>query len=450
MSSGEKEEKRISRRDFVRGAAVGAAGVAAASVLAGCANEATPEVIKETVEVPVEVVKEVEVIKEVDSKPWLPEKWDEEADVVVAGFGAAGSAAAIDAHDSGAEVIILEKMPFEGGSIRRCGGAILGAGTVVQAALGVEDSPDKLYEWLMLCWANSNIDPARIRIIADNAGKNVDWVVEDLGADMPWELGPPGINPGLNSTCGLFPNPPGHDTVEPERSHWMYPEPGYEDEGWEGGMVGGTGLFLPFWNAIKARGIRVLLETPLVELVVTPDGEVLGVKAESGGKTLYVKAKKAVFLGTGGWRNNVKMLKNYHPGASDATISSIEASLQADGEVLKAEDVAGTFLTEPNPQLYSLHADGSGVIAGMAIGADLVNMQQLDTTNFECAGGLRINNEAQVIDVFGNVIPRLYAAGCVTGGTIGQYYAGCGGYVAFAVCFGRIGGKNAAAEKAWS
>jgi len=47
MSSGEQEEKRISRRDFVRGAAVGAAGVAAASVLAGCANEATPEVIKE-------------------------------------------------------------------------------------------------------------------------------------------------------------------------------------------------------------------------------------------------------------------------------------------------------------------------------------------------------------------------------------------------------------------
>jgi len=230
----------------------------------------------------------------------------------------------------------------------------------------------------------------------------------------------------------------------------MNPEPGYEEEGWEGGMVGGTGLFLPFWNAVKARGIRVLLETPLVELVVTPDREVLGVKAESGGKTLYIKARKAVFLGTGGWRNNVEMLKTYHPGATYAGITALEARLQANGEVLKAENVAGTFITEPNPSIYRLHADGSGVIAGMAVGAELANMQLLDTTNFECNGGVRINNQAQVIDVFGNVIPRLYAGGCVAGGVIGQYYAGCGGYVTYAVCFGRIGGKNAVAEKVWS
>lgn len=384
-------------------------------------------------------------------KPWLPDKWDEEADVVVCGYGAAGSAAAIDAHDAGAEVLILEKMPFEGGSIRRCGGGILGADTCVQRALGVEDSPDKLYEYLMACFGE-HIDPARLRIIADNAGKNVDWVIEDLGADMPWEFADPGItNPGLNSTAEMFGLPPGVDPP-PERSHWMTPAPGYEPGwtgGWEGGMPGGTGLFLPFWNSIKARGIRVMLETPLVELVVTPDREVLGVKAESGGKTLYIKAKKAVFLGTGGWRNNVDMLKTYHPGATDATLRSREAMLLKKGEVLKAEDVAGTFITEPNPSIYSLHADGSGVIAGMAIGADLVNMQLLDTTNFECNGGLRINNKAQVIDVFGNVIPRLYAGGCVAGGIIGQYYAGCGGYVTYAVCFGRIGGKHAATLQPW-
>jgi hypothetical protein len=66
MSADEKEQRRITRREFVKGAAVGAAGVAAAGALAGCATP-TPQVVKETVEVPVEVTRivEKEVIKEV-------------------------------------------------------------------------------------------------------------------------------------------------------------------------------------------------------------------------------------------------------------------------------------------------------------------------------------------------------------------------------------------------
>ncbi len=57
----EKEApKELSRREFVKGAAVGAAAVAGAGALASCAAP-TPEVIKETVEVPVEVTKIVEV-----------------------------------------------------------------------------------------------------------------------------------------------------------------------------------------------------------------------------------------------------------------------------------------------------------------------------------------------------------------------------------------------------
>ena len=50
----------------------------------------------------------------------LSSKWDEEADVVVVGYGFAGSAAAIAAHDAGAKVLILEKAPEEdkGGNSR--------------------------------------------------------------------------------------------------------------------------------------------------------------------------------------------------------------------------------------------------------------------------------------------------------------------------------------------
>jgi len=41
-----------------------------------------------------------------------------EYDVVVVGWGAAGTAAAVTAHDEGAEVLILEKMSDGGGNTR--------------------------------------------------------------------------------------------------------------------------------------------------------------------------------------------------------------------------------------------------------------------------------------------------------------------------------------------
>ena len=42
---------------------------------------------------------------------WSPPHWDAEADVVIVGFGGAGAATAITAHDLGAKVLMLEKAP---------------------------------------------------------------------------------------------------------------------------------------------------------------------------------------------------------------------------------------------------------------------------------------------------------------------------------------------------
>jgi fumarate reductase flavoprotein subunit len=75
-----------------------------------------------------------------------------------------------------------------------------------------------------------------------------------------------------------------------------------------------------------------------------------------------------------------------------------------------------------------------------------------DTSNFTATitmGGLRINAKAQVIDVFGKVIPRLYAAGRTSGGNMGEMYPGSGSSIGSALTFGRIAGKNAAAEFHW-
>ena len=58
-------------------------------------------------------------------------------------------------------------------------------------------------------------------------------------------------------------------------------------------------------------------------------------------------------------------------------------------------------------------------------------------------GGIKINDEAMVIDTDGNVIPGLFAAGEVTGGVHGNNRLG-GNAVADFVIFGRIAGSSAA------
>ncbi|MBI9077991.1 MAG: flavocytochrome c [Desulfatibacillum sp.] len=58
-------------------------------------------------------------------------------------------------------------------------------------------------------------------------------------------------------------------------------------------------------------------------------------------------------------------------------------------------------------------------------------------------GGLRINNDAQVIDIWGKPIPKLFAAGEVTGGIHGSNRLGSNA-IPDCVVFGRIAGRNAA------
>jgi fumarate reductase flavoprotein subunit len=91
------------------------------------------------------------------------------------------------------------------------------------------------------------------------------------------------------------------------------------------------------------------------------------------------------------------------------------------------EGCEGTPATIETPPYYAVKCKGS-------------------TSSFK--GGLKINSRCQVLNQYGEVIPGLYAAGEVTGGLWSAHgtYLPCT-MVTAAMTFGRIAGKNAAAEK---
>ena len=146
-----EEKNRISRRDFIKAAAIGGAAVVGSGILTGCASgSATSD---------------------------MPKKWDKEADVVVVGYGGAGASSAIAALDAGAEVIVLEKREVPGGSTAISGGIHYAGGTSVQKEHGIEDSADKMYQHYINAGRGFN-DPDLVRLAADQSAANIDKLIE--------------------------------------------------------------------------------------------------------------------------------------------------------------------------------------------------------------------------------------------------------------------------------
>src|SRR5690349_21624276 len=95
--------------------------------------------------------------------------WDDQADVVVVGLGAAGACAAIEAREAGADVLVLERAGGGGGTSALSGGLIyMGGGTPVQKACGFEDSPDEMFRFLMAA-LGPEPDEAKIRLFCERS-----------------------------------------------------------------------------------------------------------------------------------------------------------------------------------------------------------------------------------------------------------------------------------------
>jgi fumarate reductase flavoprotein subunit len=104
-------------------------------------------------------------------------------DVIVIGGGGCGLTAALRAAQRGARVLLLEKQPHLGGNTARSIGSVPGAGSRYQAALGIEDSPERFVADLHR-QAGSALDRSVAERLATISAELVHWLVDEAGVAL--------------------------------------------------------------------------------------------------------------------------------------------------------------------------------------------------------------------------------------------------------------------------
>ena len=197
------------------------------------------------------------------------------ADILVVGAGGAGMAAAIEAHEASngkAKVVILEKLPFVGGTTLLASTAYNAGGSKLQPDYSAQDYEAKLLKGFPKADAH---DRANIVQLAQLSGPTADWLVA-MGADMSRIINGSQMTPADGSAYGA--------------------------------------MIVPVLKKrVDALGIPVVTNADVQELVTDDSGRVTGVKATLKTKTTETIPAKAVILATGGFASNPELVMRFSP-----------------------------------------------------------------------------------------------------------------------------------------
>ena len=236
-------------------------------------------------------------------------------DVAVIGAGGAGLSAAVEAANLGAKVVVVEKMAMAGGNTIRAAGGLNAPCTSLQAAKGVQDSLEIAYYDTMKGGHWKN-DPELVRTLVAGAGPSVEWLLA-LGGD----LRDVGLLAGASKARAHRPT---------------------------GGALVGPEVVRTLYTAAKDRKIDMRMNTEATK-ILTDDGKVTGIQVKSKKDGTYTIHAKAVVNAAGGFGANNELVSKYVPR-------------------LKG------FATTNHPG-----AQGEGIVLSEKIGAQLVDMTEIQT-----------------------------------------------------------------------
>ncbi|GAB7267535.1 hypothetical protein DZJ_40910 [Dickeya ananatis] len=267
----------------------------------------------------------------------------ESTDLVIIGAGGAGMTAAIEAHNQGAKVILLEKMPFAGGNTARAEGGLNAAGTPYQKAKGIEDSPELFFKDTMKGGRNIN-NPDLVHILTEQAKDSIQFLKEN-GAELA----------DVSRAGG----------ASVDRIHRPI-----------GGEPAGSFIATALIKKIKALNIDMRTRTSATEIIKNDKGVVTGIKAKGKDGNVYTIDAKKVMITSGGFGANFDMIKHYDPKLVGFKTTNAPGSL---GEGVKmAENINAKLVDMEYIQIHPSTVPGKGILITEGVrgdGAILVNEQ---------------------------------------------------------------------------
>jgi fumarate reductase flavoprotein subunit len=319
--------KKVTRREFLTGAAVGAAGLAASGTLAGCGGSAAPE--------------EVEPAPS-GQESTAPQQWEWETppapiaqgdiketvttDVVVLGAGVAGLVAALTTGEAGLSTVLLEK----GATYVGHGGWNGVIGSRLQKELGLEMDKQEVISKMMDVSAY-RVDQRLVKLWADKSGEVMDWMLDMADAAGIEVI----IESDVPKTGKLAQYPTAHCFM-PAMQMTL------------GAMLEGNSL---------EQGVEINYETPAVRILREEGGRVTGVIAQTPeGDYKQFNANKGVILCTGGYSCSPEMLKAYIGFRGEQILTSLYTPALATGDGIKMGLWIGAAMDEPPhcPMLFDI------------------------------------------------------------------------------------------------
>lgn len=232
--------------------------------------------------------------------------WDSQYDVVVVGSGAGAMAGAFAAAARGLKTAVVEKTDLLGGASAYAGASCWLPGTQVQERAGVADSVDDARRYLRAVLGEEQSGRREAFLAA--AGELVEFLESDPAIEFYWTAFP-----------DYFPGPGRQDTgrsmmpvdlpreeigalaalVRPrvESDRYGRPHP-------DGPLTAGQALIGRLLLAMERTGNVTIHTGTAMTGLITEDGKVKGIEAETPSGTLTLGASSGVLLGAGGFEAN--------------------------------------------------------------------------------------------------------------------------------------------------
>jgi len=282
-----------------------------------------------------------------------PEGFDREVDVLVVGSGGGGMTAALTAHASGLDALVIEKSSRFGGSTALSGGGIWVPGAPAQRREGYAPPPEGVVEYLQKI-TDGLVAEARIRQYVDSAPRMLEFL-ENLSGwlEFVWKPGYADYYPELpggselGSTINVPPidlrklGPDEQTLLQPlalaPKGIWLGPRELRSfyrvRQSWAGKAVLlklitrmvrarvlgeriaaiGQSLAARLRLALRDSGIPLWLDSPMVELLTDADGTVTGALVERAGTRQRIGARRGVILASGGFDHDLAWRKEQLP-----------------------------------------------------------------------------------------------------------------------------------------